>query len=57
MGDRVGGPVLREQEGGDGCCGWVVAGCGPKFEEVEEGERGDEEGDAPEWGGGGGGEE
>lgn len=48
VGDGVGGPVGREEEGGDGGLGGVSRGRGPVLEEVEEGEGGDEEGDAPE---------
>ena len=51
--DVVGAPVLAEQEGGDGGEAGVVGCRGPVFEEVEEGERAEEEGDAPEGGGGG----
>ncbi len=51
--DVVGAPVLTEQEGGDGGEAGVVGCCRPVFEEVEERERAEEEGNAPERGGGG----
>lgn len=44
-------PVRAEQEGGRGRCGGgVTERGGVVFEEVEEGEEGEEEGEAPQWG-------
>lgn len=54
MRDVVRGTVLREQKGGHGRGRGVVSCRGVVFEEVEEGEGGEEEGGAPEWVGGGG---
>lgn len=51
MGYVVGASVLGEEEGGDGGGEGVVEGCGLVFEVVEEGEGGEEEGEAPEGGG------
>lgn len=50
VGDVVGPAVGGEEVGGDGGEVGVVCGCGVEFEEVEEGERREEEGDAPEGG-------
>lgn len=47
VGDVVGFAVAGEEEGGDGCGGRVRAGGGVVLEVVEEGEEGEEEGEAP----------
>lgn len=49
MRDVVRAAVLGQQERARGGGGRVVPRCGPVFEEVEEGEGGEEEGGAPEW--------
>ncbi|KAM0124759.1 hypothetical protein ACHAP3_010161 [Botrytis cinerea] len=43
------GTVTAEEKGGDRCFGGIVSRCGPKLEEMEDCESGDEEGDAPEY--------
>lgn len=45
--DVIGLPVLGEEESVYACSGGVVARCGVVFEEVEEGEGGEEVGEAP----------
>lgn len=51
--DVVCPPVLAQQEGGDGGVPRVVGCCRPVLEEVEQRERAEEEGEAPERGGAG----
>lgn len=51
VGDGVGGPVGRQEERGDVGLAGVVRGGGPELQEVEGGQRGEEEGEAPERGG------
>lgn len=41
--------IAAEEEGGDRCFRGVVSCRGPKLEEMEDCERGDEEGNAPEY--------
>ena len=53
MGEGVGGPVGGQEEGLDVGLRGVVGGRGPELEEVEGREGGEEEGEAPERGGGG----
>lgn len=53
VGEVVGPAVGGEEEGGDRGVAGVVGCCDVVFEEVEEAERGEEEGDAPEGRGGG----
>lgn len=48
MRDVVCGTVAAEEEGGYRGFGGIVSRCGPKLEEVEDGEGGDKEWDAPE---------
>ena len=47
MRDVIGLPILGEKESADACSGGVVARGGVVFEEVEEGEGGEEVGKAP----------
>ena len=49
-------PILRQEESGNGGGEGVVQRCDLVFEVVEEGEGGEEEGEAPEGGGDGEGE-
>lgn len=51
MGDIVRPAICREEEGGDRSMRRIVESCDVKFEEVEETQRGDEEGHSPERGG------
>ena len=50
VGDIVCGAIGGEEKGRNGGVARVVMGCRPVLEEVEEGEGGEEEGGAPEWG-------
>lgn len=47
MGDRIGGPISREEEGRNLSLARVIRRGRPELEEVERGERREEEGQTP----------